>query len=166
MRSLLMVNPKRSLLALFSAMLLNMSLLGCAQRIVINEDAGFAKGDNCLFCHSSSENRGVRDFRPIYQNPKLHHPVGVAYPLGYDSRPDFFQPDGYDGKTIFFDTEGDGVLDEDDVRLFGTGNAVTVECASCHREHGDISDRRPVAGDYYLRITYKGSQLCITCHNK
>jgi len=166
MRSLLMVNPKRSLLTLFPVMLLSMLMLGCAQSIVINGDAGFAKGDNCLFCHSSSENRGVRDFRPIYQNPKLHHPVGMQYPLGYDSRPDYFQPDGYDGETIFFDNEKDGVLDEDDVRLFGVGNAVTVECASCHSEHGGMSDRRVVAGDYHLRITNKGSRLCIICHNK
>lgn len=165
MRSLSMVNPKRSLLMLFSVMLL-MPLLGCAQRFVLNQNEEFSKGNNCLFCHSSSENRGVRDFSPIYLNPKLHHPVGMQYPLGSDSRPDFFQPDGYDGETIFFDNEKDGVLDEDDVRLFGVGNAVTVECASCHREHGGLSDRQPVAGDYYLRITNKGSKLCITCHNK
>ncbi len=166
MRSLLMTNPNRSLLTLFSIMSLNMPILGCAQHGVFYQEKGFAKGDNCLFCHSSSESRDVRDFTPIYQNPRSHHPVGVMYPLGYDSRPDFFQPDGYDGETIFFDSKGDGVLDEDDVRLFGTGNAVTVECASCHREHGGLSDRPPVTANYYLRITNQRSKLCITCHNK
>lgn len=156
----------RFLLALCALALLNASILGCAQNVFSSQQKGYTKGDDCLFCHATGGISGARDFTPIYNNPGSHHPVGVEYPLGSSSRPDFNQPNGYSKATIFFDDDGYGELDSDDVRLFGTGNAVTVECASCHKEHGDSSGSAQSTSDHYLRFPNQGSKLCLVCHFK
>jgi hypothetical protein len=156
------------LFTLFAITLLNASLQGCAQNAFSSQQKGYKDGDNCLFCHVSSGMSGsvIRDFSDIYNNPGSHHPVGMEYPLGPMSREDFNQPNGYSEGHIFFDDDSNGEIDNDDVRLFGTGNAVTVECGSCHQEHGDSPVPGRGAANYYLRVPNGGSSLCIICHQK
>lgn len=161
-----MPSSKKFLITLPAIALLNVSILGCAEKVYFSQEKGFKKGDDCLYCHATGGIKGVRDFSPIYNNPRSHHPVGMEYPLGAMSRPDFNQPNGYMDDTIFFDDDGFGQLDADDVRLFGTGNAVTVECGSCHKEHGGSQDSDKVQTDYYLRFANDGSKLCSVCHRQ
>jgi len=140
------------------------SIQGCVQSDFAKK--GFGKHDECLFCHGPNAQSGVRDFSYIYNNPRSHHPVGVTYPLGTASRPDFKQPNAYVRDVLFFDDEGYGELDNDDVRLFGYGNNVKVECASCHREHGEATGEGSEISEHYLRFANEGSRLCVTCHQK
>jgi hypothetical protein len=156
----------RFLLAIFALAMFNASIMGCAQNVFSSQQKGFTKGNDCLFCHSSNGAVGVRDFNAIYANPGVHHPVGMEYPLGPASREDFNQPNGYVDDTIFFDDDGFGGLDVDDVRLYGTGNAVTVECGSCHKEHDESSVSSKEISNHFLRLTNEGSKLCLVCHYK
>lgn len=155
----------KSLLTISLFALITMSLQGCVQGGFSQK--GYSKGNDCRFCHVPNAGKGIRDFSIIFDNPKIHHPVGVMYPLGSDSSDDFNQPNGLtDDGTIFFDDDGVGELDINDVRLFGTGDAVTVECASCHREHGDAPASGEDIANHFLRITNENSRLCITCHRE
>jgi hypothetical protein len=158
----------RSLFTLFAITLLNTTIQGCAQSAFSSQQKGYTQGDNCLFCHSTGEmgGAGIRDYTAIYNNPGSHHPVGMEYPLGPLSRPDFNQPNGISEGVIFFDGDNDGEIDNNDVRLFGTGNAVTVECGSCHKEHGDPSEPGRGAPNHYLRVPNGGGSLCLICHQK
>ena len=161
----LVAESMRLLPAVAGMALVSASIQGCMMSGYTQK--GFAESDDCRFCHAPNAPSGVRDFSFIYDNPKSHHPVGVMYPLGPDSDPDYNQPTGYtDDGVIFFDDDGYGVLDNDDVRLFGKGNAVTVECYSCHREHGDNPVKVRPASEHYLRVANDESRLCITCHRK
>ncbi len=162
----LISGSKRFLIVPFAIAFVNASIPGCAQNVILSQEKGFKKGDNCLFCHATGGGGGARDFSQIYNNPGSHHPVGMEYPLGPSSRPDFNQPNGYSGGTIFFDDDGFGELDNDDVRLFGSGNAVTVECATCHKEHDDTTASNSATPDHYLRFPNEGSKLCLICHHK
>lgn len=145
--------------------LVAMSIEGCAHGVYFTENTGYSTGDDCRFCHTRNATNRARDFSSIYDDPNSHHPVGVMYPLGSSSRDDFNQPNGYIDDTIFFDDDGYGELDEDDVRLFGKGNAVTVECASCHKEHGESPKYERVV-NHYLRVSNESSRLCSICHVK
>lgn len=158
--------PRGFLLEVFTITLLSAAISGCTQNVFSSQQKGFTKGDDCLFCHATGGISGARDFTPIYENPNSHHPVGVEYPLGSSSKPDFNQPNGYSNGTIFFDNNGNGELNSDEVRLFGAGNAVTVECASCHKEHGNSPSSEKMTNRYYLRSDNDGSRLCLTCHRK
>ena len=158
--------PIRFLLSLFAIVLFNASILGCARNVVFSQQKGFTKGNDCLFCHSSNGAAGVKDFNLIYANPGSHHPVGMEYPLGSMSRPDFNQPNSFGDGTLFFDDDGNGEIDDDDVRLFGRGNAVTVECGSCHQEHDNSSMSSRGTSSHYLRIPDGGTTLCLICHQK
>jgi hypothetical protein len=125
----------RFLLALFVIMLLNVSILGCAQ----NEYAKKVPDQNvdCRTCHSPNGIAGAKDFSSIYTNPKSHHPVGVSYPLGSNAYPNFNPPDGQVADIAFFDRNGNGRPDIDEIQLYGTNVRMTVECASCHKPHED-----------------------------
>ncbi len=49
-----------------------------------------------------------------------------------------------------------GTIEED---LLENGN---MECLSCHNVHFDLADSE----SNYLRMSNRGSKLCLTCHNK
>jgi hypothetical protein len=163
-----MFRSKKYWVTLFAVTLINVSLSGCARNVFSSKQDGFSQGDNCLFCHVTGDMGGsnIRDFTPVYNNPGSHHPVGMEYPLGPMSRPDFNQPNGYSDGIIFFDDDSDGEIDNNDVRLFGKGNAVTVECSTCHKEHGDLTVSNRDAINHYLRVPNSGSGLCVICHQK
>jgi len=67
----------------------------------------------------------------------LHYPSSTTVTIG----------SGEDSKT--------GTLQ--DVMLFNN----QLQCASCHDVHNKFTD-----GDYLLRITNAGSDICLTCHDK
>ncbi len=160
----LMPRPKRFLLALFAITLLNVSILGCAQQSFAQK--GSAQNVDCRSCHVPNGAEGAKDFSSIYANPKSHHPVGVKYPLSAKDDPNFKLPNGQSADVKFFDRNGNGQPDRDEIMLFGTNGAVTVECASCHKEHGSPPVSGNAPADLYLRVANVGSALCITCHRQ
>jgi hypothetical protein len=109
---------------------------------------------------------GAKDFRSIYANPMSHHSVGVSYPLGSNAYPNFNLPNGQSADIAFFDRNGNGQSDIDEIQLFGTTVPVTVECASCHKAHGSSPVSGKAPADLYLRIANVGSALCMTCHRQ
>jgi Doubled CXXCH motif (Paired_CXXCH_1) len=176
--------PKRFLLALCAITLLNVSILGCAQRsfaqkknmqtenvqteIVQTEivQKGNAQSEGCRFCHAPNGAARAKDFSSIYAHPKAHHPVGVNYPLAAQADSNFKLPNGQSADIAFFDRNGNGQPDSDEIQLFGANGAVTVECASCHKEHGSSPVSGNAPADLYLRVANVGSALCITCHRQ
>lgn len=181
---------KRFMLVLCAGTLLNISITGCAQKsLAQKQDAqpesaqpevahsgnaqpenvhpGNAQSEGCRSCHSPGGAAGARDFSSIYTHPAAHHAVGVSYPLGPSAFPKFNPPNGQNSDIAFFDTNGNGRPDTDEIQLFGTSVSVTVECASCHREHGDSPGSEYAApNDMYLRVINFNSALCITCHRQ
>jgi hypothetical protein len=181
--SKLMLSSKKLLPVLFAATLLNISISGCAQKsLAQKQDAqpesaqvdktqaeniqlGNVHSESCRTCHSSGGAMGAKDFSSIYDKPASHHPVGVSYPLGPSAFPKFNPPNGQNSDAAFFDSNGNGRPDVNEVQLFGTSLSVTVECASCHREHGDPPGVEYAAENpTYLRVINFNSALCMTCH--
>jgi hypothetical protein len=126
----------------------------------------------CLVCHSPTAGIpgvGAADFTAAALGTDLRndHPIGVPYPAAYFEAADFKRPFSVSAGTIFFDGNGDGVIDSGDVRLYEDTGIPKVECGSCHDPHGV-----PSAGDgsifkpTFLRVTNANSALCLTCHNK
>jgi len=155
-------SPNRLLLALFAIALLDVSVAGCAQNQIVNKVAD--QNVDCRTCHSSGGIPGARDFSPIYTDPKSHHPVGVNYPLGSNAYPKFRVPDGQAGEITFFDRNGDGRPDADEIQLYGTSVRATVECSSCHRPHEGPLEAGYSPRKAYLRVDNSRSALCQTCH--
>ena len=162
-----MPNSTRFLPALCAITLLSASILGCAQTSFAqknNVQQVNAQSAGCRSCHAPNAAAGARDLSPFYANPKFHHPVGVKYPARALDDSKFNLPNGQSPDIAFFDTNGNGQPDSDEIQLFGAKGAVTVECASCHIEHGSS----PVSGNKhpgsYLRVANEGSALCLTCH--
>ena len=127
-------------------------------------DRAAAADTDCRNCHLGSDPAGkTRDYSYIYSAPKKHHAVGVDYRA---SGPEtaFNPPTARRDNVSFFDTNGNGIPDADEIQLFGA----KVECASCHDPaHGEASPqpaapRHPVL----LRMPNDGSRLCIICHRQ
>jgi len=161
---LMMTISKLSLLALFSVTLLSVSLPGCSQVEYLLKRP--AQGDDCRSCHASNGVAGAKDFSSIYANPKSHHPVGVSYPLGPAAFPNLNLPDGQGAHIAYFDRNGNGQPDIDEIQLFGTNIAMMVECASCHKPHGNAPVSGKARAEAYLRFDNGNSALCSTCHRQ
>lgn len=161
----LMTRLKRFLLVSFSITLLNVSIVGCAQKGLAQEKS-VQKGNDCRSCHTPNGAAGAKDFSSIYADPKSHHSVGVLYPLGLNADPNYNQPEGRSTDIAFFDKNGDGQPDSDEIRLFGSNGMFTVECASCHKEHGKAPEAGNAPAGLYLRIDNFSSGLCTTCHRQ
>jgi hypothetical protein len=165
----LMTRTKRFLLLLSAITLLNISISGCAQKGLAQEKSvqkGNGRNVDCRSCHTPNGAAGAKDFSSIYANPKSHHSVGVLYPLGLNSDPNYNQPDGRSEDTAFFDKNGNGQPDSDEIQLFGSNGMFTVECASCHKEHGNTLEAGNAPVGLYLRIENYSSGLCTTCHRQ
>jgi len=118
-----------------------------------------AAGPDCRDCHGAAERpAGAADFSAYYVNPVRHHPVGVRQP-GPDN-PAYRQPGAELEGVAFFDRNGNGSLDAEEVRLSDAG---TVECYSCHREHG-VGEPPAVSPGAYLQVSERDSALCMICH--
>jgi hypothetical protein len=164
---MMMQNPTRFLHALCAITLLNASIVGCAQKSFAqkeNVQQINAQSEGCRSCHAPNAAGGARDLSPFYANPKSHHPVGVNYPASALDDSKFKLPNGRSADIVFFDRNGNGQPDSDEIQLFGAKDAVTVECASCHKEHGGLPASGSVSSGFYLRVANVGSALCLTCH--
>ncbi len=121
---------------------------------------------DCMLCHNSS-NPFAPDFASFLIGTDLHddHPVGVSLPN--TTKYDFNEPTGIRGNLKFYDTNGNGRADSNELRFYNTGDGFEVECASCHNPHGT-----PVSGSgrgalipTFMRVSDQ-SVLCLTCHIK
>lgn len=114
---------------------------------------------DCRSCHlDPAPDSGARDYYEYFAEPQRQHPTGVAYPQG--PAQDFNLPMGQDGLVSFFDSNGNGIADIDEIQLFGYDRK--IECSSCHREHG--TGIPPLQPNMYLRISNSQDALCRTCH--
>ncbi len=135
------------------------------------------------------------DFDPDaqFQSPADYladdHPVGVAYPTDL-ANADYNEPTVKQARIAFFDRDGDGHADPNEIRLYDSGEGYEVECASCHDPHGirvkpgsdriipsflrvgrltsDIPNGSLLEGNDEP-VTISGnaaSELCLTCHVK
>ncbi len=161
----------------------------------------------CVACHNAptptltAQDFGVfvigADFDPGAQfQPRADyladdHPVGVAYPSGeLLATADYNEPTVKQARIAFFDRDGDGHADPDEVRLYNSGEGYEVECASCHDPHGvRVKPGSNQIVPSFLRIGRltsdfeggtslennsisitisgnAGSELCLTCHVK
>lgn len=119
--------------------------------------AAHAAYSDCGMCHlDPTPGSGAKDYFEYFAIPQRRHPTGIAYPAAQD--PDFFRPTAVAGDIAFFDQNGNGLADPDEVQLFGSDG--TVECASCHREHGQAPP--PAQPHMYLRVA--ADLLCLVCH--
>lgn len=159
----------------FAIMLITASIQGQAQNV------------DCRSCHAPDGISGARDFSQYYTHPPdghpigrgfhFNHPVGMKFPAGLNANQKFKPPNVRSADITFFDRNGNGQPDSDEVQLFadiddvtgeviGENGDVTVECASCHKAHGNAPVPVNTPGNFYLRIDNKGSALCLTCHSK
>lgn len=123
----------------------------------------------CLSCHAPGKTSAATDFTVFAIGTDLtnDHPVGVTFPATSGTVTDFNTPLGKKGTTFFFDVNGDGHMDDGDVRLYDTGGIAKVECASCHDPHGVPSGAAgSVFKPTFLRVANTNSALCMTCHAK
>ena len=112
---------------------------------------------DCGMCHlDPAPGSGAKDYVEFFVYPERQHPTGIAYPQAHNK--DYLRPTALASGIPFFDTNGNGIADLDEVQLFGTG--LNVECASCHREHGEAPP--PAQPNMYLRVMTRG--LCAVCH--
>ena len=152
-------------------------------------------GDSCMACHNPSEVQAganpAADFTvfAIEEDLRDDHPIGILFPYLYGEAlvpgRDFFVPTGtLSGQMDFFDTDGDGYPDKDEVRMYDTGDGPEVECGSCHDPHGVPSGgaKGTRFNPSFLRVnngvvndgtagtagivSNTGSALCLTCHDK
>lgn len=138
--------------------------VGCAKNkfpATVDEVAGNV---DCRVCHAPRLAPGARDFSGLYAAQKSHHPVGVRHFSGNGRSSEYLHPTVELAAVSFFDRNGNGQPDMDEVQLFGAKGAATVECATCHKPHGVAGLAKESAGSY-LRIDNAHSALCMVCHN-
>lgn len=112
---------------------------------------------DCRLCHlDPALDSPAKDYFEYFAEPRRQHPTGVSYPLMGNQ--EYFRPTALVEDITFFDRNGNGVPDVDEVQLFGSTGK--IECASCHREHGDAPPAP--SPNMYLRVA--GGALCLVCH--
>jgi len=151
-------------LGLTATMLFILMFTGCSQnKLFQSRDA---RNVDCRSCHITGGASDTENFSVIYTDAKRHHSVGVQYPLSSSSDSDFSLPNGQVAGIKFFDRNGNGKPDENEIQLFGSDGEFKVECSSCHMLHGETQSHDNDAVDAsYLRINNAKSGLCVTCHN-
>lgn len=150
---------KKLSIALLAAVPGAISLHGCAP---MKSRAPTHGPVDCRSCHKSGGTTDAKDFSEIYAKPASHHAVGIKY---LAAKPGFNSPNGHGGDIAFFDRNGNGQPDSDEIQLFGEkGGVATIECSTCHKEHGDTPAPVNATPKHYLRFDNTGSALCVTCH--
>lgn len=136
---------------------------------------------DCRTCHfDTTPENTAPDLTGYFIQPG-HHPVRVNYP----ARADFKQPGGTEAGILYFDQNGNGALDPDEIQIFSsalTSGSVSasatrtraprktqldtwvIDCASCHAEHGATAPEPDHPPDY-VRPAGGEQFLCVTCHN-
>lgn len=94
------------------------------------------------------------------------HPVGVLYPTTFGPSVDFHEPSASTPELSFFDLDGDGSADKNEIRLYNSGEGYEVECASCHDPHGVPDTTGSEFIPSFLRVNNTASTLCQSCHDK
>lgn len=128
---------------------------------------------SCYGCHSPGNIGWPQDFYGFVIAPWVDgalelrddHPVAIKLP---DTNIyDFNQPTGSQGDMLFYDTNGDGRADNNEVRFYDYGSGPSVECTSCHDPHGvESAGPGSMLIPSFLRVNNNGSSLCQTCHDK
>lgn len=139
-----------------------------------------AEYSDCRTCHFDTPIDGdAPDLTDYFVQPG-HHPVRVSYP----SRTDYNQPSGSQSGILFFDRNGNGLPDADEIQIFSSAATTTslapstrsrspkkaaldswvIDCASCHAEHGTTTPDPTHTADY-VRGAGGERLLCVTCHN-
>lgn len=138
------------------------SLLLVASTALFGVGPTSADYSDCRTCHyATSIGSTAPDFTGYFVAAG-HHPVRVGYPVV----PDYNQPAGATTGILFFDLNGNGVPDPDEIQLFSStasGNTWMIDCASCHIEHG-LTPPDPLHVPDYVRRAGSAPLLCITCH--
>lgn len=122
----------------------------------------------CLLCHDPGAGvvgTGATDFRIAVIGTDLtdDHPIGI----NYGANPDFNAPTGATATMSFFDDNGSGRPDSDEIRMYDTGDGPEVECASCHDPHGVPSaGAGSLLQPTFLRQDNEVSNVCLVCHIK
>lgn len=128
-------------------------------------------GTECMVCHTAAGGvaLGATDFTAFVIGTDLRndHPVGVRFPPTAGPGTDFNDPSRKEARLAWFDTDGNGRADKNEIRLYNTGDGYEVECASCHDPHG-VPSAGPgtVFNATFLRLNNVGSAVCVTCHAK
>lgn len=152
------------LLGFFASAIAGVSLLGC---VGMGEPAdGFERDDDCKFCHARYGADNAKDLAFAYDNPLGHHPIDILYPPTAGFSDKFNLPNARQGKNAYFDNNGNGKLDHDEVRLFPEDDGDEITCSTCHREHSKSPTPREEPDDDYLRGTNVDGELCMNCHRK
>ncbi|MFQ5508248.1 MAG: hypothetical protein ACE5FN_02800 [Leptospirillia bacterium] len=131
---------------------------GVHYRLDVNEPG--RGSDSCAKCHAPDEGGigGVNaahdaTIRYLTQNLTDDHPISMPYP-SQAMDPQFIQP------TLQKDDGG---------RAFDNGiqtyEGDKVQCATCHDIHNPDEDNSE-GRDPFLRVSNRGSALCLTCHEK
>jgi len=132
---------------------------------------------NTAGCHDASSRGG--DFRVFVIGTDLRddHVIGITFPTTFGPGIDYNEPEvSIPNKWAFFDNNGNGFAEKNEVRLYDSGAGPAVECASCHDPHG-IPSNGPGTEfiPSFLRISNNTpnsdgiggpSGLCLTCHAK
>ena len=134
--------------------------------------ARLAPGE-CLACHAAGVGiigAGATDFTAFVIGTDLRndHPVGIRYPDA-GAGTDFKDPQRKEARMAYFDNNGNGRADTNEIRLYNAGGSdgYEVECASCHDPHG-VPSGGPGSqfNPTFLRVTNVGSAVCQSCHSK
>ncbi len=127
----------------------------------------------CLVCHSPGGAGAAfptaYDFTAFAIGTDLRndHPVGIRFPLAAGPGTDFNDPPRKETRLAYFDTNGNGRADGNEIRLYNSGEGYEVECASCHDPHG-VASAGPGStfNATFLRLPNASSAVCLTCHSK
>ena len=149
---------------IFVTSLTSVSLIGCVQGG--SSQRGYSKNDDCLLCHAPHSSAGVVDLSRFYVNNEAHHRVGMSYPMDSKAIEEFNVPSTHHKDIVFFDRNGNGRPDIDEIRVYLSNGVATVTCESCHREHERSPVRVEHPDDDYLRGTNTASEMCTICHRK
>ena len=143
-----------------------------------------AEYSDCRTCHfATSLDDNAPDLTAYFVDPG-HHPVRVSYPL----RADYHQPGGSQPDILFFDRNGNGIPDADEIQIFSSISTTStttnmrsrslkappkstaeigswvIDCSSCHTEHGTTAPDPTHKADY-VRGAGGDRWFCTTCHN-
>lgn len=147
-----------------SVALVSTSVIGCVQ--VGENPVGYKHDDDCLFCHARTNNIGAKALERIYVDSAKHHPVDIEYPPTSVLAKEFNEPNARRGGVAFFDTNANGRLDSEDIRLYPEKSKMIISCATCHSEHNKLSQAVEHPDNDYLRGTNVDGELCMSCHRK